>query len=78
MIIHNQHINHAIYAPLVGSSSILLAERQGFEPWEGVTLNGFQDRRFKPLSHLSELIELNWKYTTLRTSIKKKIALVII
>jgi hypothetical protein len=31
-----------------------MAERQGFEPWEGVTLNGFQDRRFKPLSHLSK------------------------
>ena len=33
--------------------STILEERQGFEPWEGITLNGFQDRRFKPLSHLS-------------------------
>ena len=30
------------------------SERQGFEPWEGVTLNDFQDRRLKPLSHLSK------------------------
>jgi hypothetical protein len=34
---------------------LYLAERQGFEPWEGVTFNGFQDRRFRPLSHLSEI-----------------------
>jgi hypothetical protein len=30
-----------------------MAEGVGFEPTEGVTLNGFQDRRFRPLSHPS-------------------------
>lgn len=28
-----------------------MAVGQGFEPWELLTLNGFQDRRFRPLSH---------------------------
>ena len=36
----------------------MLAERQGFEPWKGVTLNGFQDRRIQPLCHLSELVDI--------------------
>jgi hypothetical protein len=27
-------------------------------PWEGVTLNGFQDRRFRPLSHLSSSVQM--------------------
>ena len=30
-----------------------LAVRQGFEPWELFTLVGFQDRCFRPLSHLT-------------------------
>ncbi len=30
-----------------------LAERQGFEPWIPRGYNGFRDRRFQPLSHLS-------------------------
>ena len=30
------------------------AERKGFEPLEVVSLNGFQDRRNRPLCHLSE------------------------
>ena len=30
------------------------AERKGFEPLEVVSLNGFQDRRIRPLCHLSE------------------------
>ena len=34
----------------------ILAERVGFEPTEGQALNGFQDRRFRPLSHLSEIV----------------------
>ena len=34
----------------------LLAEREGFEPPEPVRFNGFQDRRIRPLCHLS----LNW------------------
>jgi hypothetical protein len=50
MVIYYQYIDHAIGSPLF---ALRLAERQGFEPWEGETLNGFQDRRFKPLSHLS-------------------------
>ncbi len=29
-----------------------MAEREGFEPPE-LSLNGFQDRRLKPLGHLS-------------------------
>jgi hypothetical protein len=33
-------------------SSLILAEREGFEPPE-LSLNGFQDRRLKPLGHLS-------------------------
>ncbi len=33
-----------------------MAERVGFEPTEGDTFNGFQDRRFRPLSHLSEFL----------------------
>src|SRR5512141_1609803 len=32
-----------------------MAEREGFEPPE-LSLNGFQDRRLKPLGHLSGLI----------------------
>jgi hypothetical protein len=31
-----------------------MAEREGFEPPE-LALNGFQDRRLKPLGHLSGL-----------------------
>jgi hypothetical protein len=31
-----------------------MAEREGFEPPE-LSLNGFQDRRLKPLGHLSVL-----------------------
>ena len=31
----------------------LLAEKEGFEPQEAIHLNGFQDRRFRPLSQLS-------------------------
>jgi hypothetical protein len=31
-----------------------MAEREGFEPPE-LSLNGFQDRRLKPLGHLSGL-----------------------
>jgi hypothetical protein len=30
-----------------------MAVRQGFEPWELFTLVGFQDRCFRPLSHLT-------------------------
>ena len=32
------------------------AERKGFEPLEVVSLNGFQDRRIRPLCHLSESV----------------------
>ena len=32
-----------------------LPEREGFEPPEPKGLNGFQDRRFRPLSHLSNI-----------------------
>ena len=32
------------------------AERKGFEPLEVVSLNGFQDRRNRPLCHLSESV----------------------
>jgi hypothetical protein len=35
---------------------VALAEREGFEPPEDKALNGFQDRRFRPLSHLSEAV----------------------
>ena len=37
------------------------AERKGFEPLEVVSLNGFQDRRNRPLCHLSEseLLDVN-------------------
>ncbi len=31
----------------------LLAEDTGFEPAEAINFNGFQDRRFKPLSQSS-------------------------
>ena len=31
-----------------------MAEREGFEPPGRGTPNGFQDRRFRPLSHLSD------------------------
>ncbi len=34
------------------NSSLYMAEREGFEPPE-LSLNGFQDRRLKPLGHLS-------------------------
>ncbi len=33
-----------------------MAEREGFEPPE-LSLNGFQDRRLKPLGHLSGLLQ---------------------
>ena len=33
---------------------LCMAEREGFEPPE-LSLNGFQDRRLKPLGHLSGL-----------------------
>jgi hypothetical protein len=36
-----------------------LAEREGFEPPEDKALNGFQDRRFQPLSHLSGIKDYN-------------------
>ena len=36
------------------SYGTLNAERKGFEPLEVVSLNGFQDRRNRPLCHLSE------------------------
>ncbi len=32
---------------------VLMAEREGFEPPDGFAINGFQDRRLKPLGHLS-------------------------
>ena len=32
---------------------MFMAEREGFEPPE-LSLNGFQDRRLKPLGHLSD------------------------
>ena len=32
---------------------MLLAEREGFEPPEVLPFNGFQDRRDRPLCHLS-------------------------
>ncbi len=35
------------------SDHVRMAERQGFEPWEGKALNGFRDRPFQPLRHLS-------------------------
>jgi hypothetical protein len=35
-----------------------MAEREGFEPPE-LSLNGFQDRRLKPLGHLSGVIPMN-------------------
>ena len=38
--------------PFAISNSIEMAEREGFEPPE-LSLNGFQDRRLKPLGHLS-------------------------
>ena len=31
----------------------ILAERQGFEPWDGKAINGFRDRPIQPLWHLS-------------------------
>src|SRR5512143_580309 len=38
-----------------------MAEREGFEPPE-LSLNGFQDRRLKPLGHLSGVIPMNaWR-----------------
>lgn len=39
----------------------VMAVRQGFEPWELFTLVGFQDRCFRPLSHLtaSDPIKIN-------------------
>ncbi len=30
-----------------------MAERQGFEPWDGKAINGFRDRPIQPLWHLS-------------------------
>ena len=30
-----------------------MAEREGFEPPDVISINGFQDRRLKPLGHLS-------------------------
>ncbi len=52
VIIHNEYSN--IWLHLGPSLNLwAYAERQGFEPWEGVTPQRFQDRRFQPLSHLS-------------------------
>ena len=37
-----------------------MAERQGFEPWARETpRNGFRDRPFQPLRHLSTLFIIN-------------------
>jgi hypothetical protein len=33
---------------------LAMAEGEGFEPPEGKTLNGFQDRRIQPLCHPSK------------------------
>lgn len=43
---------HGAPEPPVGSGRVRLAEREGFEP-PGLTPNGFQDRRNRPLCHLS-------------------------
>jgi hypothetical protein len=43
-------------ASFAGTPFILMAERQGFEPWEQENpFNGFRDRPDQPLWHLSEL-----------------------
>ena len=42
-----------------------MAEREGFEPPE-LSLNGFQDRRLKPLGHLSVSIS-DYGFPFLRT-----------
>lgn len=42
-----------------------LPEREGFEPPVPRRHNGFQDRRFRPLSHLS-------KFLFMRCSIRKR------
>jgi hypothetical protein len=42
----------AKYGCCILSFFFILAEREGFEPPE-LSLNGFQDRRLKPLGHLS-------------------------
>ena len=37
----------------------LVAERQGFEPWDpGKGVNGFRDRPIRPLWHLSNCLGL--------------------
>ena len=36
-----------------GAARVLKAEREGFEPPDAVNINGFQDRRDRPLRHLS-------------------------
>ena len=38
---------------MVRYEKTILAEGQGFEPWDGVTVAGFQDQCFRPLSHPS-------------------------
>lgn len=34
----------------------IVEERAGFEPADGGTVTGFQDRLFQPLRHLSKLV----------------------
>ena len=55
-----QSLNGSVIPPGFepGTHSLKNAERKGFEPLEVVSLNGFQDRRNRPLCHLSES-ELN-------------------
>lgn len=37
-------------------SSEFMAERQGFEPWKGISLTRFPGVRLKPLGHLSVIL----------------------
>jgi hypothetical protein len=53
---HHSRLNFQWPTPGVGGSPRLVAEREGFEPPD-LSVNGFQDRRHKPLGHLSAFKE---------------------
>ncbi len=52
---NSQNCNKKEQPDRKGSDCSLLAENTGFEPADAVNVNGFQDRRFKPLSQFSTI-----------------------
>jgi hypothetical protein len=52
----------------------LLAERQGFEPWDDTVINGFRDRPIQPLWHLSGIHSVRFHVRLLKIANKNFIS----